>query len=587
MDIEAQFSINQSRVEEITMREDYGTLPMSMHDDGFGDMGFDSDPQDLARDGLDPNMEHNLFGESLHSKEPIAGTSRSVLDSIGHHNPIDDGFGGEFGQPAAGLFEGDMFGDAPMQTENLPAGAMTARTDSDDDMDHFDGGAPSPCPSDNSRPASRLGGADADPDATLIGGGMAHELDAAGFPAGPSSEAVGGGAAAALEGQAGALPEEEESFALAPVEVARNAPKAKRKRKLIVDEVKNISGEEMKNQLANTADIVTTLDLAPPTKRLMSWKETGGVEKLFGLPAREIPARCLFLNYQRNLTSRTIDLEDFSVLGPADVLALEYQRPESPKQRGRKRKQPPVAVNDLHSQSVQQQEASLPEPDFVRDQSELLHAGLELRSELHAADAAAMMPGTPSMHHLNSPSSGSHLMASGLGQLPGDLHHLTPAGLCHGGMTPHHTFDNMESIPNLPADQVSAVLNGSLDNYGFDGGNNSPGGGGLSDRVANDWHDDYDIPITSAPVSGGWRGGNRQDNRYLQRDFLTGRGAAGERDGRAIRGASTEQASSANVLRYPNETGGEGELDVVGVHAQEFQEDGECWPGRERERTWF
>lgn len=39
---------------------------------------------------------------------------------------------------------------------------------------------------------------------------------------------------------------------------------------------------------------VTTLDLAPPTKRLMHWKETGGVEKLFALPARTIPARVLF-----------------------------------------------------------------------------------------------------------------------------------------------------------------------------------------------------------------------------------------------------------------------------------------------------
>lgn len=75
--------------------------------------------------------------------------------------------------------------------------------------------------------------------------------------------------------------------------------KTKRKRKLIVDEVKNISGEEMKNQLSNTSDIVTTLDLAPPTKRLMHWKETGGVEKLFSLPARPIPSRVLFkVNYK-------------------------------------------------------------------------------------------------------------------------------------------------------------------------------------------------------------------------------------------------------------------------------------------------
>jgi cohesin complex subunit SCC1 len=42
----------------------------------------------------------------------------------------------------------------------------------------------------------------------------------------------------------------------------------------------------MKLQLSDTSDIISTLDLAPPTKKLMHWKETGGVEKLFSLPAR-------------------------------------------------------------------------------------------------------------------------------------------------------------------------------------------------------------------------------------------------------------------------------------------------------------
>lgn len=63
----------------------------------------------------------------------------------------------------------------------------------------------------------------------------------------------------------------------------------------------------MKNQLSDTSDIVTTLDLAPPTKRLMHWKETGGVEKLFALPARAIPAR--FLNKVRcDLSSNSLVL---------------------------------------------------------------------------------------------------------------------------------------------------------------------------------------------------------------------------------------------------------------------------------------
>ena len=77
-----------------------------------------------------------------------------------------------------------------------------------------------------------------------------------------------------------------------------------RKRKLIVDEVKAISGEEMKAQLSDTTDILTTLDLAPPTKRLMHLKETGGVEKLFALPGRTLNSRPLFRDYHKNKKKR-------------------------------------------------------------------------------------------------------------------------------------------------------------------------------------------------------------------------------------------------------------------------------------------
>lgn len=40
------------------MREDYGSLPMSIHDDGFGDIGgFDADGPDFIRDDVDPNID--------------------------------------------------------------------------------------------------------------------------------------------------------------------------------------------------------------------------------------------------------------------------------------------------------------------------------------------------------------------------------------------------------------------------------------------------------------------------------------------------------------------------------------------------
>ena len=59
-----------------------------------------------------------------------------------------------------------------------------------------------------------------------------------------------------------------------------------RKRKLIVDEVNIISREELKAQVADTKDLLITLDLAPPTKKLMHCKEIGGIETLFALSGK-------------------------------------------------------------------------------------------------------------------------------------------------------------------------------------------------------------------------------------------------------------------------------------------------------------
>lgn len=67
----------------------------------------------------------------------------------------------------------------------------------------------------------------------------------------------------------------------------------KRRRKLMVDEQKGIDSQSMKEQLIQTNDIVTTLDLAPPTLKLMLWKESGTVDKLFTLSGRNIPNKAL------------------------------------------------------------------------------------------------------------------------------------------------------------------------------------------------------------------------------------------------------------------------------------------------------
>lgn len=172
-----------------------------------------------------------------------------------------------FPETAAGLFEGDIFGETTLAppTENIIPPENAYGSDDDDD-DHFDTGAPSPMGSSiGSRPPSVLGQEERpniqleksaspamlmDVDSTIE---HLHE---------PEKEVE---QEPVHEELPAALNTEEESFALATLQ--KGVTKHKRKRKLIVDEIKNISGEEMKSQLANTADIVTTLDLAPPTKR--------------------------------------------------------------------------------------------------------------------------------------------------------------------------------------------------------------------------------------------------------------------------------------------------------------------------------
>ncbi|XP_053669019.1 double-strand-break repair protein rad21 homolog [Anopheles marshallii] len=574
VDIEAHFSINQSRADEITMREDYGTLPLNIHDDGFGDMGFDDTP-DMVRDRMDDQMEDDLFTDTVtrppdleQDKEPLPGTSRSLLDSIDPHHPHgdDDNFGDEDfgGQPAAGLFEGDIFADAPLAPEpELPTAVTQRRDDSDDDDDdHFDmGGAPSPAPStDNSRPPTPITSnalLDGEPqpgtskDTAGSQGQQLHPETGLLVVSNRDDGEEGMGCNDGHPDQTTLLNNEEESFALAPVDATalKGTTKSKRKRKLIVDEVKNISGEEMKSQLANTSDIVTTLDLAPPTKRLMYWKETGGVEKLFALPSRDIPARCLFKNYQRHLTSRSIGIEDFAVLAPLDVLGVELpvERAESPvpvvpTKRGRKRKQQPEAAS---TQSYLEQSASDQMRNVAGEMAPPTPASIEIREDGLGADSSSFMPppATPGLSQLTSPNHQSHLMPptpglptipmtpgqldhggltpAGLGHggeltpvglshgglTPSDLHHggltpaglqhgdlgsgMTPHGLDHGGMTPHHaSLENIDQIPNLPADQVSSILN----EPGMEGFSNMGFDGNTSEEIANDWNGDYEFP---------------------------------------------------------------------------------------------
>lgn len=97
---------------------------------------------------------------------------------------------------------------------------------------------------------------------------------------------------------------------LAPVNpsttVVEKQIKSKRRRKLVIDEVKEIDSASMKNQLSDTSNILGGLELAPPTIRLMQLKETSGVDKMFSLTSRPLHNKTLLKLYTRNMVTKNL-----------------------------------------------------------------------------------------------------------------------------------------------------------------------------------------------------------------------------------------------------------------------------------------
>lgn len=519
VDLQAQFNMNQTRAEEITMREDYGQIDLDTGDDGFGDLNGDETPSEL-RDGTVSNLRE--AEESLFTDEPQPGTSKDVLggggpggsskgiDLVESGAPTprrdddeglrDDGFGAVGGSErnpdlmaAGGLFEGGGLFDEPQLdvTDKPPSMApMSARSMSDDGGDF--GGPPSPGGASSihsPRPGTPPNVARAA--ASVVGDDAGPVLDeTASLAATPArSEA---NLQVTTSEQTTLLQNEEESFALAPVDASMmkgSSVRTKRKRKLVVDEVKAIAGEEMKAQLSDTQDIVTALDLAPPTKRLMHWKETGGVEKLFALPGRPLHARSVFKLYQSHLTARPAENEVFEdMLGdsqeheniqlekvPGEEDLAGSADPRTPGRRGRKRKERAGVDEDEASPEKQQ-----PTRRSARGQA----AGQEKENQPQNSSSTETQ-----QQILFNPNVEPDTPAPPTPAPP------TPAGL----QTPHHDrsqFENLgydpASVPPTPAGAGAPPTNAStMENMGWDG-QQSVSGAGAGDPASM-------APLTPGP----------------------------------------------------------------------------------------
>ncbi|KAM4842492.1 double-strand-break repair protein rad21-like protein 1 isoform 2-T4 [Thomomys bottae] len=87
----------------------------------------------------------------------------------------------------------------------------------------------------------------------------------------------------------GTTSNEEDEFILAPIDVSGTAEKRKsKKRRLIIDPVKEISSQAMHEQLNSFTDTLMVLELAPPTRKLMMWKKKGGVDTLLSTATQEL-----------------------------------------------------------------------------------------------------------------------------------------------------------------------------------------------------------------------------------------------------------------------------------------------------------
>ncbi|XP_067386661.1 double-strand-break repair protein rad21 homolog isoform X1 [Emydura macquarii macquarii] len=301
IDVAQQFSLNQSRVEEITMREEVGNISI-LQDNDFGDFGMDD--REMMREGsaFEDDMLVSTSASNL-LLEPEQSTSH--LNEKANHLEYEDQYkddnfgegndGGILDDKLLSNNDGGIFDDPPALSEG---GVMMPEQPPHDDMDDDDnvsmGGPDSPDSVDPVEPLPTM------TDQTTL------------------------------------VPNEEEAFALEPIDITVKETKAKRKRKLIVDSVKELDSKTIRAQLSDYSDIVTTLDLAPPTKKLMMWKETGGVEKLFSLPAQPLWNNRLLKLFTRCLTPLVPeDLRKRRKGGEADNLdefLKDFENPEVPRE---------------------------------------------------------------------------------------------------------------------------------------------------------------------------------------------------------------------------------------------------------------
>jgi len=302
IDDPSRFQMHQARAEEITLKEDFVSVPIPVDDD-FGDANGLDEPEFFRK--FQSSVHHNAQNSNLEMDHTILRKEQSISRTLGDDPFAMDGFG-DFGGPASVIGIGGDHSNLSNEKdhyehvmspfhqddhgEQMPLGHDGEGMNNEDNQGDKDNGM------DTENNLPHIPGAD---DTTLLSN-VSDE-----FVLPPISTA-------------------------AQTTVARQA--VKRKRKLVIDEVKEIDSASMKTQLSDTTDIVGVLELAPPTRRLMQLKETGGIEKLFALSATSIYSKSLQPFFTRNMVTKPLDQmppDNYQIQHDLAMEALERDRNES------------------------------------------------------------------------------------------------------------------------------------------------------------------------------------------------------------------------------------------------------------------
>ncbi|KFQ68815.1 Double-strand-break repair protein rad21-like 1, partial [Phaethon lepturus] len=230
IDVAEHFTLNQSRAEDITLTEDYESNIL------LCDRNFDEEPDALRK--------QSFFDSSiLMSSNSLVPDHNSASVNGDKSVPRDDTY----------CFEHDCFGDEEDAADMIEILLRDEQNGLDKDIFHME----------EERPLSQ----------DLPENSTATESNCADTTMKKVSHRTN---------ETILLLKEAEGFVLEPVDdtAVTQRKKNKRKRKLLVDVNKELSCNAIYNQLNNCTDILATLDLAPPTKKTMMWKKSGGVDKL-------------------------------------------------------------------------------------------------------------------------------------------------------------------------------------------------------------------------------------------------------------------------------------------------------------------